>query len=144
MHARLVARLNRADAATRCRRDAMDDVVLGLPGNIARVKIYQIVVLDPGPGCPAGQRVPDGLIEAAGDEPPLRQPQLRIDGEEGHEIGTGKDDRGETVLCVGRPLGHVAASPRDQKSQKSANTLFNSLLGYKQERRACLAHGAAL
>jgi hypothetical protein len=24
-------------------RDAMDDVVLGLPGNIARVEIYQIV-----------------------------------------------------------------------------------------------------
>jgi hypothetical protein len=32
---------------------------------------------------------------------------------------------------------------RDQKSQKSANTLFNSLLSYKPERRACFAHGAA-
>src|SRR6516225_8245484 len=35
-----VARLNRADAATRCRRNAMDDVVLGLPGNTSLASKY--------------------------------------------------------------------------------------------------------
>jgi hypothetical protein len=51
-----------------------------------------MVVLDAGPTRPPGEHVPDGLVQAAGDQPPLRQPQLPDRREEAHEVGIGADD----------------------------------------------------
>lgn len=93
----LVADLDRADALREHGGGTAQDRVLGLPGQVGLVEVDQVIVADAVPARPAGQMIPDRLVEAAGDEAPLRQGEIAGLRQERHQVGVGPDDGGETV-----------------------------------------------
>jgi hypothetical protein len=118
MHTGLIARLDGTDAAAGGRNSASDHRILGRPRQVL-VEIDQIVISDAGPPGAAGEDVPNCLIEAACDKPPLRQSISSDTPEKAHEVGIGADDRLETtqLLAFGRGprvTFHVARGCRER------------------------------
>jgi hypothetical protein len=110
MHPRLVAHLDRTDAALGRRDDTADDRVLRIPRKVARVEIDHIVILDSGTARPAGQDVPHRLIKAARDEAPLRQPELAQYRKKARQARIGTNDVLEAAPLIRR--GHGRSMPR--------------------------------
>ena len=71
----LVPDLDRGGDAAEDFASRLDDRVLGLPGQVRRVEVAEVVVQDPGLGRLAGDPVPDGLVEAPGEQVPAREVQ---------------------------------------------------------------------
>lgn len=97
----LVADLDRADATRERRGRASQDRVLGFPGQVGIVEVDQVVIADAVPARPPGQSVPDRLVQAAGDEAPLRQGEVAGLRQERHQVGIGPDDGGEPPPVLG-------------------------------------------
>src|SRR5229473_7248149 len=118
MHTGLIARLYGTDTAAGGRSNASDHRSLGRPRQIL-VKIDQIVIPDAGPAGAAGEDVPNRLVEAAGDKPPLRQSNSSDTPEKAHG---GPDRRGRsprndaTARVWSRGEGHVSRRPRGPKA----------------------------
>ena len=87
---------------------AADDGVLGVPGEIGAIEIGEIIVFHAVLGRPAGEVVPDRLIDGAGEHHPVGQVQITGDGEDAHQAGRRAKDAAHA------PFEVVHASLRGQ------------------------------
>jgi hypothetical protein len=72
MHPSLVPNFYWPNATARRDRDGVDNSVLGCPAEVAIIEVYYIIVLDARPAIAAGQDIPDRLVKASRNKPPLR------------------------------------------------------------------------
>jgi hypothetical protein len=112
MYTCLIARFYGTDTAANGRSNASDHRILGRPRQVL-VEVDQIVIPDAGPTGAAGEDVPNCLVEAACDKPPLRQSNSSDIPEKAHEVGIGADNRLETTQLLAFARGakvtlHVA------------------------------------
>ena len=106
VHPRLIAHLDLGlEVRGIPRRGAPDLHVLGGVGKVAAVEIEQVVVPDPVVWVAAGKRVPDALIDRAGDDAPIRQGKVAGDFQNPHQRRTRPQDLAQSKLKAGRRKG---------------------------------------